>query len=121
MDVPAPRQLLHGQAFADHRHHCLVSLLTHAQVPHEPDCRESTELGVVYQPKLCRPSADAVFTSISRSHTWLWLGRKDSNLQPSDPESAALPLRHSPIRPEPYGRAAGLVILAAVASAAGQR
>jgi hypothetical protein len=25
-----------------------------------------------------------------------WLGRKDSNLQPSDPESAALPLRHSP-------------------------
>src|SRR3989449_11479621 len=30
---------------------------------------------------------------------WLggrWLGRKDSNLQPSDPESAALPLRHSP-------------------------
>src|SRR5258708_11823005 len=27
-----------------------------------------------------------------------WLGRKDSNLQPSDPESAALPLRHSPSR-----------------------
>src|SRR5260370_41077485 len=27
-----------------------------------------------------------------------WLGRKDSNLQPSDPESAALPLRHSPIK-----------------------
>ena len=26
----------------------------------------------------------------------VWLGRKDSNLQPSDPESAALPLRHSP-------------------------
>src|SRR6266516_2295258 len=43
-----------------------------------------------------------------RSHGWeafsvgsslrrrRWLGRKDSNLQPSDPESAALPLRHSP-------------------------
>src|SRR5260370_8864244 len=34
-----------------------------------------------------------------------WLGRKDSNLQPSDPESAALPLRHSPINqfgPAPY-------------------
>jgi hypothetical protein len=28
-----------------------------------------------------------------------WLGRKDSNLQPSDPESAALPLRHSPSEP----------------------
>ena len=28
-----------------------------------------------------------------------WLGRKDSNLQPSDPESAALPLRHSPSWP----------------------
>src|SRR5487761_434654 len=25
-----------------------------------------------------------------------WLGKRDSNLQPSDPESAALPLRHSP-------------------------
>ncbi len=30
--------------------------------------------------------------------TSCWLGRKDSNLQPSDPESAALPLRHSPIK-----------------------
>ena len=30
-----------------------------------------------------------------RAREW-WLGRKDSNLQPSDPESAALPLRHSP-------------------------
>src|SRR5439155_12957860 len=35
-----------------------------------------------------------------RQKYWLgyWLGRKDSNLQPSDPESAALPLRHSPTR-----------------------
>ena len=31
-----------------------------------------------------------------RTKTYCWLGRKDSNLQPSDPESAALPLRHSP-------------------------
>src|SRR5260370_8968193 len=29
----------------------------------------------------------------------LWLGSKDSNLQHSDPESAALPLRHSPRLP----------------------
>ena len=32
----------------------------------------------------------------SRGKMANWLGRKDSNLQPSDPESAALPLRHSP-------------------------
>src|SRR5438270_13121810 len=34
-----------------------------------------------------------------------WLGRKDSNLQPSDPESAALPLRHSPSPDQEPGRA----------------
>ncbi len=28
-----------------------------------------------------------------------WLARKDSNLQPPDPESGALPLSHSPARP----------------------
>src|SRR2546429_5736211 len=33
-----------------------------------------------------------------------WLGRKDSNLQPSDPESAALPLRHSPNAAQRAGR-----------------
>src|SRR5205809_6632025 len=37
-----------------------------------------------------------------------WLGRKDSNLQPSDPESAALPLRHSP---STFRRVAGRTIV----------
>src|SRR5258708_9876905 len=32
----------------------------------------------------------------------LWLGRKDSNLQPSDPESAAPSFRHSPRLPSPW-------------------
>ena len=36
-----------------------------------------------------------IFAGVGHSSR-LWLGRKDSNLQPSDPESAALPLRHSP-------------------------
>src|SRR5438552_932270 len=44
-------------------------------------------------------------SSFSRTSTSCWLGRKDSNLQPSDPESAALPLRHSPSRAQQPRRA----------------
>src|SRR5207253_2978765 len=44
----------------------------------------------------------------SNSRSLGWLERKDSNLQPSDPESAALPLRHSPSR---FRSEAGRLIL----------
>jgi hypothetical protein len=37
-----------------------------------------------------------------------WLGRKDSNLQPSGPEPAALPLRHSPIGRAAYSSLRGV-------------
>ena len=48
-----------------------------------------TGLCRTYQPKaFWDPSAELAHGR--------WLGRKDSNLQPSGPEPAALPLRHSP-------------------------
>ena len=45
-----------------------------------------------------RVSAHISYFERHQTTTCWWLGRKDSNLQPSDPESAALPLRHSPIK-----------------------
>src|ERR1700719_2754004 len=60
------------------------------------ECRVGTEVAVANLPKVCRTAAEGVLSPGCRtSHGW-WLGRKDLNLQPSDPESAALPLRHSP-------------------------
>ena len=63
------------------RQDCYVPLFGHAQFPHARDCQASTEVGVKHQPKLCKASAEALSSSITRITTFEWLGREDSNLE----------------------------------------
>ena len=93
MDDP---EVIHCPTVANYSQDRLVPLLSHAHLPHARERDKSAEVGVTHQPKVCNPSAEGLLRPISRTCTRRWLGRKDSNLQPSDPESAALPLRHSP-------------------------
>ena len=95
-NTPVPGHLAHRPTITNYRQHCLVPLLSHAHLPHARERDKSAEVAVTHHPKVSDTSADGLFGPVSRTCTRLWLGRKDSNLQPSDPESAALPLRHSP-------------------------
>src|SRR4029077_7606979 len=94
--APVRGHLAHCPTIANNRQDRLVPLLSHAHLPHARERDKSPEVGVTHQPKLCDASAEGLLGPVSRTCTIWWLGRKDSNLQPSDPESAALPLRHSP-------------------------
>src|SRR5450756_712598 len=97
--APVCGHLTHCPTVANYCQDRLVPLLSHAHLPHARERDKSAEVGVTHQPKVCNPSAEGLLRPISRTCTLSWLGRKDSNLQPSDPESAALPLRHSPRLP----------------------
>ena len=119
--APVCGHLAHRPTVANYCQDRLVPLLSHAHLPHARERDKSAEVGVTHQPKVCNPSAEGLLRPISRTCTGEWLGRKDSNLQPSDPESAALPLRHSPklllrgLHCSSYHRAYGAV-LASLAS-----
>src|SRR5258708_30608908 len=91
-------------AFGDYRLHRLVPLLSHAQLPHGRECRESAEVGVAHQPKLCRASAEDLLGRFSRSCTTGWWARLASNQRPADYESAALTrLSYGPQLRKPTG------------------
>ena len=68
---------------------------TSAQPRSSPSCQGVSRLSrsrCVASPEVVTTISRSPLSSHSRTCTRLWLGRKDSNLQPSDPERSALPL-----------------------------
>ncbi len=56
-------------SLADHRQHCLVPLLSHAQFLHGRDCDESAESSETDQPKVWDASAECLSGRINRTRT----------------------------------------------------
>src|SRR5438067_49884 len=67
--APVCRHLAHCPTVAYYCQDRLVSLLSHAHLPHAPERDKSAEVGVTHQPKVCNPSAEGLLGPVSRTCT----------------------------------------------------
>src|SRR5438874_6578052 len=82
-DTPLAGHLTHRPTVGEHSLDCLISLLSHAHLPHARERDKSAEVAVTHQPKVCDTSADGLLGRVSRTCTIRWCRRGDSNPGPS--------------------------------------
>src|SRR5437773_5425809 len=68
-DASIPGHLVHRPTVANYRQDRLVSLLSHAHLPHAWERDKSAEVSVTHQPKVCDPSAEGLLGPVSRTCT----------------------------------------------------